>query len=340
MIQTELSVVMVGRNDNYGGDFKSRLETCISWTFSQLTTHKIHSEIIFVNYNPLSESSIYNFIVWPKSNDFVNIRIVTVSTEIHESILKTDNIKPVPVLEYFAKNAGIRRAKGDFILCMNPDILIDERIFNRLKTLKRDHYYRANRCDYDSEIQTFTSNPLRSQLSRSVDSVWFKGRKRIVKPFSESRYFINWGLQSLENCWKRNSIKLSFFLNYLRINYYSHNAEFFYHCNASGDFMLMCKNHWFELRGYKENSRMALHIDALLVVQAATYGLKEFIFNPPIYHKSHQRRFDASIENKEQREHYLDIQSESQKMIKNRETIIYNADDWGLVNFDLEDKTL
>jgi len=336
----ELSVVMIGRNDNYGGDFKSRLQNCISWTYKQLTIHEIQSEIIFVNYNPLTESSILDFIHWPKSNEFVSVRILTIPNSVHEQILKNHEIKKVPVLEYFAKNAGMRRAKGKFILSMNPDILMDERIFSKFKNLNSENYYRCNRCDFDTEIQTFTTDKLIKQLSSSIDSVWFKGRKRVIKPFNERMYFLNWILQSLENKWKRNSIKYSFFLNYLKINYYSHNAEFFYHCNAAGDFMLLSKKYWYELKGYKENSKIALHTDALFVIQAATHGLKEEVFFSPIYHKKHERRFDATLENEEQRSHYLTIQSDSQEMINNRKAIIYNSDDWGLINFELEDKTI
>jgi len=334
----ELSLVMVGRNDNYGGDFKSRLQNSISWTFNQLTINEIQSEIIFVNYNPLPESSILDFIDWPKSNDFVSVRMITVSSEVHNHIITNYDIKPVPVLEYFAKNAGIRRALGKFILSMNPDILMDERIFSKFKKLRSENYYRCNRCDFDSEIQNFTTNKLKDLLSSSIDTVWFKGRKRAINRFIERKYFSNWVLQTIENIWKRNSIKFSFFLNYIKINYYSHNVEFIYHCNASGDFMLLSKKHWFELKGYKENSRIALHTDSLFVVQAATHGLKEHVFYPPIYHKKHDRRFDATHENEEQRSLYFKTQLDSQEMIKNRKSIIYNSDDWGLINFELEDK--
>lgn len=340
MMPMELSLVMVGRNDNYGGDFKSRLQNCIEWTFKQLTLHEIKSEIIFVNYNPLPESSILDFINWPKSNEFVSTRVLTIPSEVHEYILKTYDIKSVPVLEYFAKNAGIRRAKGKFILSMNPDILMDELIFSKFKNLNSANYYRCNRCDFDAEIQSLKTDKLLRLLSSNIDSVWYKGRKRAINPFTERKYFSNWALQTLENIWKRNSIKFSFFLNFLNINYYSHNAEFFYHCNASGDFMLLSKEHWFELKGYKEDSKIALHTDALFVVQAATHGLKEHVFYQPIYHKKHDRRFDATLENEEQRSHYLKTQFDSQRMIKNRKSIIYNSDDWGLINFELEDKIL
>jgi hypothetical protein len=340
MKEMQLSIVLCGRNDNYGGDFKSRLQNCINWTFHQLIAHQIHSEIIFVNYNPLNEIPIEEFIDWPKSNNYVMIRIITVPELVHLELLNTKNIKSVPFLEYFAKNAGIRRAKARFILSMNPDILIDERIFEKFKNLDSQFFYRCNRCDFNKDFEPKPNDNLKKKLSSDIDTVWYKGRKRKIDGFSEFKYFFNWIMQDLENFWKRNSIRLAFVLNYLKINYYSHNAEFFYHCNASGDFLLMDRKHWFELRAYKENSFISLHTDALFVIQAASLGLKEAIFNSPIYHKKHERRFDAEVENQEQRKQYLEIQNESQLMMQRRKASIYNTNDWGLINFELLEKTI
>lgn len=333
----DLSVVLVGRNDNYGGDFKSRLQSCITWTFNNLTNQEIKSEIIFVNYNPLSDNSILDFLNWPKSNEFVSIRIITIPTSIHEQILKRHEIKNVPVLEYFAKNAGIRRANGKFILSMNPDILIDERIFFKFRNLQTNYFYRANRCDFNSDFIQNNGAELRNKSALEIKTIWFKGRKRSVKNYSKLNYAFLWFFQTLENIWKRNSFKFSFALNYLKLNYYSHNVEFKYHCNAAGDFMLLSKENWLKLKGYKEKVTISLHTDAIFVIQAATLGLKEKIFFYPIYHKDHDRRFNAEIENELQRLHYLTMQKECQQMINNWKPQIYNSNDWGLVNFELKE---
>ena len=50
----KISIVITGRNDNYGGDFSARLQRCVSYNHQELTSHKIDSELIFVNYNPLT----------------------------------------------------------------------------------------------------------------------------------------------------------------------------------------------------------------------------------------------------------------------------------------------
>jgi hypothetical protein len=46
------------------------------------------------------------------------VRVITVPSDLHDTLNSTS-----PVLEFHAKNVGIRRARGDFVLVTNPDIL-------------------------------------------------------------------------------------------------------------------------------------------------------------------------------------------------------------------------
>ena len=46
----KISIVITGRNDNYGGDFNARLQRCVSYNHQELTSHKIDSELIFVKW--------------------------------------------------------------------------------------------------------------------------------------------------------------------------------------------------------------------------------------------------------------------------------------------------
>ena len=111
-----------------------------------------------------------------------------------------------------------------------------------------------------------------------------------------------------------------------------------YHCNVSGDFMLMHHMHWNKLKGHNEQSFISLHTDALMVIQAATLGLKEKVLSSPIYHREHLRRYDANDENPIYREAYLFFQEQAQKMITEKQPVIYNDEDWGLIKFDLKEE--
>jgi hypothetical protein len=330
-----LSIVMIGRNDNYGGDFKQRLQNCLHWTHRQLTSHKITSELIFVNYNPLPLPAIEDFLDWPLSNQFVTVRILTVPSEAHLDFVTTYGVKNVPVLEYVAKNAGIRRSNGQFILCMNPDILIDDRIFGRLLHLSEYHYYRCNRCDFDCEVNLAATSNLWTAIEDRVTRIWYKGNFVKVNGMSRLSYAFHWVSQTIDNLWKANTERLQWILNPFRINVYYHNVEFMYHCNAAGDFMLVSRAHWWALKGFRENAHISLHTDSMFVIQAAASGIKEKTFPYPVFHKEHERRYDALKNDPEQRKVYLDYQHRAKRMVIAGRPEIFNGDDWGLGKMEI-----
>lgn len=330
-----ISFVLAGRNDNYGGDFKLRLQRCISSLFNQLNAYNVSSEIIFVNYNPLPDSEISVFIAWPKSNEFITVKIITVSTELHEDFVKINEVKNVPVLEYPAKNAGIRRAKGTFILSMNPDIILDDAFFLDIPNLKKECYYRCNRFDFELNEEGLESDALITYAQKHICKIWVKAISKEIKvgSFSRCKFYLILLQQKMEIL-RYNFIKSFNFIWSIKLHA---KAEYKFHCNVSGDFMLMHNDHWQQLMAYKENAFLALHIDALMIVQAATLGLKERTFSYPIYHQEHTRRYNAEKENKDFREAYLLFQRDAQRMIKEKKPILFNTKNWGFVNSKLEE---
>jgi hypothetical protein len=120
-----LSVVMAGTNDNYGGEvyrdkevavptpFKSRVKLCI------FTLHKafqdIDYEIVFVQWGPdLSQETLFewDFLSHPR------IRLITVPRDFASKVCPETYFH-----ETHAKNVGIRRSRGNYILTTNPDII-------------------------------------------------------------------------------------------------------------------------------------------------------------------------------------------------------------------------
>ena len=329
--EPHLSIVLVGRNDNYGGDFRFRLERCVNNLHGLLVERNASAEIIFVNYNPIADNEpIETFIDWPKSVGNVSIRIITVPNKVHQKLVADGNRKNVPVLEYVGKNVGIRRAKGQFVLAMNPDIIIPENVLAELDDLQNNWFYRVDRVDFRQNNQE--SKIDLNDIAKNAFKCYLKGFQYSLNGYSSFKLWLLRGF---------NHFKLFFHLKFIVWFRYlflligwkpnPHNAEFQYHCNVSGDFMLMHRDHWFRLKGNPENTFMSLHTDALMVIMAATAGLKETILNHPIFHQDHTRRYDASEEaDSEYRKVYLDFQSQAQQMIAQKEPIIYNNDDWGL----------
>jgi hypothetical protein len=321
-----LSVVMVGRNDNYGGDFRERAQHCINGLVSLLRSVELPSEVIFVNYNPLPEPSIADFLDWPSSQGQTSVKVLTVPGSVHRSVVGKGVCRDVPVLEYVAKNAGIRRARGRFILCMNPDITLPPSFAHLIPRLRKDCFYRADRINYEH---------LENGEPRSFTSMMLKGH---TVPIAGTGRFNIAALRAVNETkcrWKRLSPRIEGLLNFLKWNVYYHTDEFRLHCNASGDFMLMHRDAWHRLRGYREQAEISLHVDSLMVIQAAALGLGQHILSAPILHKEHGRRYDGSVENPENVRAYDFLLKEAQEMLDSQQPACYNDGDWGLSNFDL-----
>ena len=111
-----LSVVIVGRNDDYGVNFLDRINTFIRSLDYQVRNYPNLIELVVVEWNPLADRAPLKDVLVKTNN--LDIKIITVPAEVHDKIGH-----PSPVLEYYGKNVGIRRAKGQFVLTTNPDIL-------------------------------------------------------------------------------------------------------------------------------------------------------------------------------------------------------------------------
>lgn len=137
----ELSVVCTARNDNYEGDFVGRFIQSVETNCKNLLEAGLNYEYINVEWlpnTPLSQLdrtkhlfSTYNL------HDYL----------IDQSVVNAENLHPTKFLEYYSKNTGIRRAKGDNILITNPDIVLPLEICKEIKRLITvglgNHFYRA-----------------------------------------------------------------------------------------------------------------------------------------------------------------------------------------------------
>ena len=115
-----LSIVLAGRNDEYGGgNYLARMNRCLD------SIVPLGCEIIFVEWNPPRERPTLIEKIGHKG-----IHLITVASEVHGW---QHGACLMPMFEYRAKNVGIRRAKGDWILVLNSDIVLTEEMRERLK---------------------------------------------------------------------------------------------------------------------------------------------------------------------------------------------------------------
>ena len=130
-----LSVVLAGRNDLYGGgDFAARMNRSLA------SVVPLACEIIMVEWNPPRERPTLKQVI-----EHRGIHLITVASEIHGWQHGADLM---PMYEYRAKNVGIRRAKGEWILVMNSDVELTAAMRERLSLqFEPDCIYGAKRHD-------------------------------------------------------------------------------------------------------------------------------------------------------------------------------------------------
>lgn len=102
--------VVVGRNDDYMPDFLERISATTLWNIQHLV-----DEVIFVEWNPPADRELLSFEL---AKRFERLKAYIVPREIHEKVCLNPN---VPLLEFHAKNVGIRRAHAPWVLVTNAD---------------------------------------------------------------------------------------------------------------------------------------------------------------------------------------------------------------------------
>jgi hypothetical protein len=105
-----IAAVVVDRNYDYMPDFKERLQATIEWNVRFLI-----GEDIFVGWNPPPDHVRLSISLEKR---FKCLRAYVVPPEIHQVICENEH---VPLLEFHAKNVGIRRARSEWMTATNVD---------------------------------------------------------------------------------------------------------------------------------------------------------------------------------------------------------------------------
>lgn len=130
--------MVVGRNDDYMPDFSARLRATIAWNLAHGIT-----EVVFVEWNPPEQRELLAPAV---AEEFSAARCYVVSRQVHERLCRNSNLA---LLEYHAKNVGVRRAGREWILATNADVVLAPDTVRSLarRSLGRDVAWTAQRVD-------------------------------------------------------------------------------------------------------------------------------------------------------------------------------------------------
>ena len=144
----DVSIVLTGRNDNYGGDFTVRCERALRFNWDNLSKAHVNAEVVFVEWNPVAHRE---YLVQELERDLpeippVRFRRYVVDAGYQAACSLNVNLQ---YLEYVAKNVGVRRARGPFVLVTNTDIFFSRGVVEALacSTLHTNVVYRAARID-------------------------------------------------------------------------------------------------------------------------------------------------------------------------------------------------
>jgi hypothetical protein len=147
-----ISLVVTARNDNHGGDLLGRMQAFVNNWLNQSRLFQIPSELIVVEWNPPADRPrLAEALRWPSEPGPCTVRIIEVSPELHAELGPR---AVLPLYQMIAKNVGIRRARGEFVLATNIDILFSSELAGFLSRRQLDpgRMYRIDRHDAQSGV--------------------------------------------------------------------------------------------------------------------------------------------------------------------------------------------
>jgi hypothetical protein len=253
---TYLSVVIPSRNDDHGGGMTERMTACVQGLLDQARRHRIRGELVLVEWNPpAGRPPLASVFDWSRAEGF-DARVVTVPPELHRRFPHSDKVN-VHVLA--AWNVGIRRARGEFVLCTSADVLLSDELARYLaaERLEPDAMYHIDRTDVAPEVARAASTEDRLRAcAENVLGVAAPVRNEFPRGL---------GIPDL-------------------------------HLSAPGDFALMSRARWHALEGYPEFDTLGIGVDILFCYLAHRQGAREVVLRPPmhLYHIDHSRNWGPS----------------------------------------------
>ena len=334
-----LSIVATTRNDNHGGDLLKRTQAFVNSVYVQALKFQLPVELVIVEWNPPADKPLLKDVLEHPTNDVpVSLRIIVVPNEIHNTYRFSDALA---LYQMIAKNVGIRRAKGQFILCTNIDILFSDAAFQFLssKKLEKGKFYRSNRCDVPKDVLDFET--LDKQLNFCESNVIRRlgkspGYEALTLPtviynFPRLAKLINWALVWV---WKK-----------------THPGEFAHFTidfMACGDFTLMSREDWFKIDGYVELDMYSIHIDSMGLWSACALGMQQVLFpyDACVYHIDHDNGWESEdiiqtirfISDKPSLDYSI-VHRAGMKMVEEARNWGLNKDTWGWSEKEFEEFT-
>ncbi len=335
-----VSIIATARNDNHGGDLLGRMQLFLDSLLDQCERYDLLAELILVEWNPPRDRPpLAQALTWPRRPGRCTVRVITVPGSAHRRFEHSDAL---PLFQMIAKNVGIRRARGRFILATNVDILFSDELIRFIATrrLRRDRMYRCDRHDVDP-------HPPRKTVPHSGHLDWCS--KHVVRVNERHGSTRAADGQFHRIYWDPTPrVRFLEWLQDLRLVPVVTRRRL--HCNACGDFTLMHRDGWSAVRGYAQFAMYSMHIDSLLCTAAHFAGWREAALKPPMvtYHLEHASGSGWSPEGQATLNTRLEKAGVPQvtleqyhrwsiQMRRDRKPALFNDEDWGLAGERFEE---
>ena len=141
-----VSIILSARNDGHEGNFMLRLQTSLDQLAAAGRMYpSLSAELVLVEWAPPPHRpSLRRALRWPRG--LPRVRIIKVPPAVHDALPQAAQ-DAFP--QFFAKNVGMRRARGKYMLVTNGDVLLGHALIEILarRDLLPDAFYRIDRHD-------------------------------------------------------------------------------------------------------------------------------------------------------------------------------------------------
>jgi hypothetical protein len=150
-----LSIILTGRNDDFGGDFNVRLFRALEFNHRHLADRGVPHEFIFVEWRPIAGKPWLSEVLADRYPELVPDTLTSYVADLayHEAFSLNPKLQ---FQEFIAKNIGIRRCRGEYILTTNTDIYLSRGVLDVLerRALEPGVLYRVARIDLKEDIDS------------------------------------------------------------------------------------------------------------------------------------------------------------------------------------------
>lgn len=282
-----ISIVVAARNDDYGINFLGRFQNFINVLLPLLKDQAPQCELVVVEWNPPGDRPrLLHAVDWPAEVDEIPTRIIEVGQAEHSGIPGSDRMA---LFEFIAKNVGIRRAKGDYILVTNPDVLFSVELASALGAgrFSPDWFYRIDR--HDTRIAGPLPAAPRQALEEARKNVFIVHALDVSIPMDEpmrdkALATGRWpGSYSQEDAAAPDRQVVPF--DTAAGQYWN------LHLNGAGDFLLTHRSNWERIHGYAEYTDTCTTLDSYACYQLKAAGIRQALFTGQcqLLHQDHSR---------------------------------------------------